>query len=336
MKFIRRNWIKIVLLAIIGSVAGSGCMVLWAGSQIASPSRRELMPYHLDLLSDPEEIGMVIAHFSASDGTPCLICEPHPSGESGERGKTIREQLSGRGLSLPPPGTINGTLVLCHGRKGRKEDYLPIASRLCAVGFRCILFDMPAHGDHPQEVATYGVREASLPVTLLHEASAKFGFDERPAGLLGMSMGGSVAVHSAAEADAPWMALVVISSFDSFAEVTGYQASKVLGDGLAGYFSSAVDRVYQGDSGVSIRSIVPRDKAAEIGIPTMVAHGSDDEVVPLDSGRSLFDAFPNGGGNKWVEVPGAGHDNVLVTDFPIYAEIAGWMLRHVKAGGFSR
>nr|MDP0502537.1 alpha/beta hydrolase [Verrucomicrobiota bacterium JB025] len=325
-----------MLLAIIGSVAGSGCMVLWAGSQIASPSRRELMPYHLDLLSDPEEIGMVIAHFSASDGTPCLICEPHPSGESGERGKTIREQLSGRGLSLPPPGTINGTLVLCHGRKGRKEDYLPIASRLCAVGFRCILFDMPAHGDHPQEVATYGVREASLPVTLLHEASAKFGFDERPAGLLGMSMGGSVAVHSAAEADAPWMALVVISSFDSFAEVTGYQASKVLGDGLAGYFSSAVDRVYQGDSGVSIRSIVPRDKAAEIGIPTMVAHGSDDEVVPLDSGRSLFDAFPNGGGNKWVEVPGAGHDNVLVTDFPIYAEIAGWMLRHVKAGGFSR
>jgi hypothetical protein len=32
---------------------------------------------------------------------------------------------------------------------------------------------------------------------------------------------------------------------------------------------------------------------------------------------------------KWIEVPGAGHDNVLTTTYPIYADIAGWMLRHV-------
>ena len=31
----------------------------------------------------------------------------------------------------------------------------------------------------------------------------------------------------------------------------------------------------------------------------------------------------------WEEIPGAGHDNVLVTNHPIYADIAEWMIRHV-------
>jgi hypothetical protein len=50
----------------------------------------------------------------------------------------------------------------------------------------------------------------------------------------------------------------------------------------------------------------------------------------MASGKRLFDAFPEP--KRWVEVPGAGHDNVLVTDFPIYAEIAEWFLAHTGDG----
>lgn len=32
---------------------------------------------------------------------------------------------------------------------------------------------------------------------------------------------------------------------------------------------------------------------------------------------------------RWVEIPRADHGNVLITDFLIYAEMAGWTLRHV-------
>jgi len=147
--------------------------------------------------------------FPASDGTPCLIVTP--SGNPGERGAKIRKQLAERGVTLPPFGKITGTLVLAHGRKGRKEDYLSIAERLCASGFRCVIPDLPAHGDHPATIATYGVREAGLPARVLDEASRKFAFDKQPAGLMGMSMGGSVAVHAAALTDAPWKALAEFS-----------------------------------------------------------------------------------------------------------------------------
>ena len=150
---------------------------------------------------------MRIEPFTASDGTPCLVVSP--SGNLGERGEVIRKQLTERGLTLPPFGLVKGTLVLTHGRKGRKEDYLSIAERLCAVGFRCVIPDLPGHGDHPADIATYGVREAGLPVRVMNEASRKFGFDPQPAGLMGMSMGGSVAVHAVDQPGTPWKALVV-------------------------------------------------------------------------------------------------------------------------------
>jgi pimeloyl-ACP methyl ester carboxylesterase len=66
-----------------------------------------------------------------------------------------------------------------------------------------------------------------------------------------------------------------------------------------------------------------------IRIPTLIAHGTADQVISIDSGRRLFDSLAADINKKWVEIPGAGHDNVLVTDYQIYADIAEWMLQHV-------
>lgn len=228
MIFTGKRWKIVLISSLICILVGAAGLIFWAGSEIASPSRREVMDYHREYLTHPTAHGLVIRSFVASDRTPCLVCTPDPSGTLGDRGVKIRQQLAERGLRLAPPGTIQGTLVLVHGRKGRKEDYLPIAERLCAAGFRCVIPDLPAHGDHPATIATYGVREADLPARLLNEASRKFAFNPAPASLLGMSMGGSVSVHSAALPGAPWKALVVVASFDSFPKVIHGQASQFL------------------------------------------------------------------------------------------------------------
>ncbi len=287
------------------------------------------MDYHHEFLSNPAAHGLRIDRFTASDGTPCLVCSPEPAGNLGDRGKLIRQQLAARGLALPPAGKITGTLVLCHGRKGRKEDYLPIAGRLCAVGFRCVIPDLPAHGDHPADIATYGVREAALPARVLDEAARKYAFDKQPAGLLGMSMGGSVAVHAADQPNAPWRALVVISSFDSFPAAIEGQASRHIGTTLGPLWASAANSVYRWKSGIDLSEIQPRRHAASIRIPTFVAHGTADRVVPMAAGRRLFDSLTATTPGKWQEIPGADHDNVLITSFPIYADIAEWMIRNV-------
>jgi pimeloyl-ACP methyl ester carboxylesterase len=300
---------------------------IWAGSEIASPERRKLMDYHLDFFTQSTAHGIRIDAFTATCGTPCLVVTP--SGKPGERGTIIRKQLAERGLTLQPFGQVSGTLVLTHGRKGRKEDYLPIAERLCAAGFRCLIPDLPGHGDHPAGITTYGLAEAGLPARILDEASAKYHFDKHPAGLMGMSMGGSVAVHAANQPDAPWNALVVIASFDSFESAVNSQAARHLGSTLGSLWTSSSNHIYRWKSGVSINDIQPSQQAASIHIPTLIAHGTADDVVPMDSGNRLFNSFPASTAKKWVEIPDAGHDNVLVTDYPIYADIAEWMLRHL-------
>jgi pimeloyl-ACP methyl ester carboxylesterase len=329
MKSFFNRWWRLLFFTLLIMLLPALWLAWWSGSEIASPPRRGLMDYHREFLTNQEAHGIRIDAFTSSCGTPCLVVTP--SGNPGERGIIIRRQLAERGVTAPPFGHIIGTLVLTHGRKGRKEDYLPIAERLCAVGFRCVIPDLPGHGDHPQAIATYGLCEAALPERVLDEAARKFHFEKQPAGLLGMSMGGSVAVHAASREGSPWKALVVIASFDSFPAVIHDQAIRYSGITLGSLWADASETAYQWKSGVSMRDIQPSKHAASIRIPTLIAHGTADPVIPMSSGRRLFEALPDPTPKKWVEIPDAGHDDVLVTAFPVYAEIAEWMLRNVSA-----
>jgi uncharacterized protein len=331
MKFLRKHWRLILLSSVFLTLLTTTGLIFWAGSEIASPTRRSLMDYHREFLSNPTAHGVVIERFTASDGTPCLVCTPDPSGNLGDRGNKIRQQLTARRLELTPFGKVIGTLVLVHGRKGRKEDYLPIAERLCAVGFRCVIPDLPAHGDHPATLATYGVREAELPARVLDEAARKFTFDPQPAGLVGMSMGGSVSVHAADRPAAPWKALAVICSFDSFPKVIESQASRYLSPALGPWWAHATDRVYHWKTGIHLADIQPHRHAALITIPTLIAHGTEDRVSSIIRSKRLYDSLPAATPKQWIEIPGAGHDNVLTTTYQIYADVAEWMLRWCRS-----
>lgn len=325
-RLFRRLFCLFLLLLVVIGVA----VTWWAGSELASPSRRPLHDYHVEFLADPAAHGMQIEKFALADGTPCLMCLPEPGGRLGKRGQTIREQFAARSLPLSPVGQVHGTLVLTHGRKGRKEDYLPIAERLCAVGFRCLLPDMPSHGDHPSSLIYYGVREAGLPAQVLKEVSEKYAFAPQPAGLLGMSMGGSVAMHSAGQPEAPWKALAIISSFHAFQPAMELQASRLAGSWLGRPWAAGAGWVYEWKTGLPLGAIQPHEYAARLKIPTLIFHGTDDKVVPIESGRKLYAALPGGIEKQWVEIPSADHHNVLITEFPVYATLASWMLTHVK------
>jgi hypothetical protein len=52
-------------------------------------------------------------------------------------------------------------------------------------------------------------------------------------------------------------------------------------------------------------------KAPSIGVPTLVVHGLDDEIVPFWMGSKLAGAFPNA---TLLEVPGGRHGDLFVRD----------------------
>ena len=77
---------------------------------------------------------------------------------------------------------------------------------------------------------------------------------------------------------------------------------------------------------VPLARVRPVDRIREVRCPTLVIHGVDDPLIPLETGRALWQA--SGAEEKgWVRVEAGTHGNVLVTPQPIYVEMGAWFLR---------
>ncbi|MEM7384557.1 MAG: alpha/beta fold hydrolase [Verrucomicrobiota bacterium] len=326
-RFVRRSlWVSLTLLLI--AIGG----LVWMAWSLVSPPRRNLQDYHRQRLEHPGEHGIRIQSFSAAMGSiPALLVEPRPNGSPGKRGKVLRRQLEERGRSLPAHGTITGTLVLLHGRNGRKEDMLPVAERFCAAGFRCLLPDLPAHGESPIKKTRFGQApfEAELPAALLEEAGKNFQFTTRPAGLWGISMGGSFATRATADAPDRWDGLVIVCSFDRLDLVIENQCRRrlgFLGEPAAVFVTSLAHRF----GGPRYETVQPALWARSVTAPVLVAHGNADPLISLEQGRRLFDGFAQSRDSRWVEVDGGDHHDVLITPMPLYSIMADWFLEAFK------
>ena len=227
------------MLIFASLVAGVGFPALcWlASSRLICPTRRALQDYHQEILAKSREHGMQIRSFVMDHGewkgTPLLVCEPAMQPGAAEKGNKLRAQLEAERVELKPWGEVIGNLVLLHGHTGRKEDHLPVAERLCAAGFRCILPDLPGHGDHPAPFASFGFREMRLPAEVLDAAARQFRFVPSPAGIFGISQGGAIALQAVAADPRRWAAVAELSSFSALDDVitTGFSWKRFKGQG---------------------------------------------------------------------------------------------------------
>lgn len=294
--------------------------------EIFSPPRRALHSYYHEHLQNPEQFGLKIrAHECLSGKAPCLLVEPTSDNAPGQRGAILRQQLVNKGIALPAYGTIHGTIVLLHGRNGRKENLLPVAERFAAAGFRSLIADLPSHGESPLHNMTFGSSEfeRNLPMEMLNDARQHFQLPSEPAILWGMSMGGAFAV-SAAKSTQPWDALIVVSSFAALDQVLkGYIPKNWHGiaNTLRPFFDAAQWLV--GEPGIS--QIQPAQWAQQLSTPSLIVHGERDRYVSIQQGRKLYESLASTD-KHWITVPGGGHRNVLATSMPLYAEMSAWLL----------
>lgn len=329
----RRRLLLALALLLCAGLGLTVFVIVRASSELVSPARRPLQDYHREWLELPVAHGISIQKFPALDGrVPCLLVLPDASDGMSPRVEKVRRQLEERGASLPPFGETFGNLVLMPGRNGNKEDLLPVAERFCAAGFRCILPDLPSHGESPEKICTFGASDfdATVPAGVLGEAARRFHFPRQPAGLWGMSMGGAYLARAASLPGAEWQALVVVCSFDSLDAVLNRKLASVTGP-AAPVFDLAIRRACVLRGGVDPAAVQPAEWAAAVSAPLLMAHGTDDELIPESFGRRLFDAYGSPE-KRWVTVEGGTHDRVLVTDLPLYATMAEWFLKHLRGG----
>ena len=330
---IRRYFVRFaIVVGILTTIALA--VVAWYGSErLVSPQRRGLQDYHRDILENPDHYGLRIQAFNGPEQTPCLLVTASPKPGEAKKSRIVRDELTHRGVFLPPWGTELGTVVLLYGHSGRKEDHLPICERFTAAGFRCLLMDIPGQGDHPGSVGTFGVTEAPLIEKVMADASARFAFPASPVCLFGVSQGGAIALLTGAGSPSKWAAIASIATFRSLDRPVLATAKEMVPKDfqfccpLAAVCVGCGTRVRAGFWPADVR---PVDAAAKLNMPVFIAHGDQDPYIGIDQARDIFAAVP-GGRKTFHVVKGADHNNVLSTgSHALYADVCQFFLEAVQ------
>lgn len=305
-----RPWPLCCLSGLLALGTGACGLVNQSVTRLVEPRQYAAEAWMNEITSQPEKSGFHLKPFTVrtSDGLNLKAMILTPAGAAGSTDRGLRTAAL-KQAGLPPAKGVRGTLMLLHGFNARKEHMLPFAERMCAAGFRCVIYDSRGHGDSEGDYATFGTRETDDPKRVLAAAREQVGAGGLgPVGLLGYSMGGAVALQ--AQPSLPEVkALASISTFAVFRDVITKQASLK----YRGWGRPLLPLVRHGASwraGFDPWSIRPDQVAARLTCPLFLAHGAEDALIRVDHVHRLAAA----GGARVQQVmviPKATHGSVF-------------------------
>ena len=188
-----------------------------------------------------------------------------------------------------PGGEGKAALVILHGN-GENLGTMAAAGlfqELQSLGVPFLAVDYPGYGRSPGQPSESGNIAAAV-AAVDHLAER---FPEARLGIWGWSLGAAVGLQAAVHRQDRLATLTLLSPWTSLAEVARRHFPHWL-------VKSLVSERY--DSLAAARAL---------DVPTLVLHGADDTLIPVEHGRELSEALLSL--DRWVPVPGAGHNDLL-------------------------
>lgn len=227
-----------------------------------------------------------------------------------------------QGWWFPRPET-DGVVVACPGYRGTKSDLIGISTALWRAGFNVLLFDFHGHGSSLGQPVTLAYREVKDLFGALDYAERRV--PNARVGLIGFSMGASIAVIGAARRP-DVRAVVADSPFTSHEEIVAYaiqRAIRIPGAPLA----RLADLFLERRAGYRHRDVQPiREVVAVAPRPLLLIHGTADSTIPVSHAYRMYEAA---GAPKelWLG-EGAEHCGTYFLDRPAYcARVAAFFER---------
>ncbi len=316
----------VVLLGMLGF--GSACQV--ATSRLIKPERRVVAAVYQTMMDDAAAQGLEIRRVTsrAADGVhlACLVVtrragsQPPPA--------EVRDFLGALPAELrgAAPGS-RGTVMLLHGFKNRKEQWLPMARELAWAGFTCVLADSRAHGESDGTYATFGYKEARDTRVIWQEVKKSVGLPNAELSLVGYSMGGAVALE-ALDVLPEVKRVVTLATFDRLDRVMWDQAAPRF-HWLTRPALSAVCLSAQVRTGMNPKEIRPCDCAARHTAPLLIIHGAEDRFVHPQASEVLEKSAK--GPCRRILVPGKNHWSLFYDKNPrLHAGMAGFLAGGIR------
>lgn len=204
-------------------------------------------------------------------------------------------------------------VLFCHGNAGSIADRLDTIRILRRLDLNLLIFDYRGYGEstgRPSESGTYRDAEAAW-----RHLVEERGCSPDQVILFGRSLGAAIAAHLAR--DVRPAALVLESAFTSLPDIAAHHFWYLPARRLARFRYSTLDAVRHVES------------------PTLVIHSADDNVVPIEQGRRVFDHAQ--GPKRFLLILGS-HDQGFLASGTRYTEglrrFLDWALeRQAEAAG---
>jgi uncharacterized protein len=176
------------------------------------------------------------------------------------------------------------TLVWSHGNGGNIAGRVDVLRALVAAGLGVLAYDYRGYGKSGGRPSEAGVH---ADVLAAYDDLRSRGVPPKRVIAFGESLGGAVAIRLARER--PCAAVAVVSTFTRLADV-----ARVHYGALAAMAGGRFDSLAH---------------VGALGVPLLVAHGDEDDIVPYELGVALFAAA--GEPKRFVRAAGAGHNDVF-------------------------
>jgi len=168
------------------------------------------------------------------------------------------------------------------------------------------------HGAQPRFKVDDIVEQVRTAVRFVHAHAADYGIDTNRVGVSGISSGGHLALMIAGSPDSPVNAVAAIAPPTDLAN-WGKPGFVLTDDPQMAVFDPALGIDPKGsrsDIEALAKKLSPITLVNPKYPPTLIVHGDDDKVVPLQQARSMDQALAKAGiDHELALVPGGGHDD---------------------------
>ena len=194
--------------------------------------------------------------------------------------------------------------VLVHGWGGDKSDLHVVETARVyeRAGYNVLMLDLRGHGGSEGERVTLGYREARDVRGALSWLEER-GFDPEEVVLHGWSMGGAAFLRAA-----PGTGVAAVVEESAYADLPPLLRERIPEvSGLPAFFTPGIllmGRLFLGIDAWAVRPVEQAKQLFREGVPFMIIHSRNDEVVPFEHAESLAAAHPEA---TFWEIEGYGH-----------------------------
>ncbi len=205
--------------------------------------------------------------------------------------------------------------VLVHGWGGDRSDLHIVETALVyhRAGFNVLMLDLRAHGESEGDRITVGYREARDVRGALSWLERR-GFDLQDVVLHGWSLGGAAVVQAA-----PGTGVAAVVEEAAYADLVPLLRERLPEvSGLPAFFTPGIllmGRLFLDIDPWAVRPVEEAGQLYREGVPFMIIHSRDDEMIPFEHAESLAAAHPEA---TFWEIKGYGH--VAAYEHPEYRE----------------